>query len=202
MEFMSIDFLGIGDVVCEPFIRLHEARVNCKLNDEECEICMRWGDKIPYEFEVPLYAVGNSANASVAAARLGLNSALRSYIGDDENGKKCLEVLKEEKVDTSYVETEAGKATNHHFVLWYESERTILVKHEEFTYQVPQMSEGPKWVYLSSLAANSAPYHQAIIEWLAKFPDTKIALQPGTFQMKLGVEALKGIYARANLFVC
>lgn len=198
---MSIDFLAIGDIVTEPFIRLKDANVHCKINAEDCEICMRWGDKIPYDYDVPMYAVGNSANAAVAAARLGLSASLRAYIGDDTPGKKCLEKLTQEQVDTSLMVTEAGKQTNHHYVLWYETERTILVKHEEFSYAVPQLTEGPKWVYLSSLASNSAPYHEQITQWLSQFPDTKLTFQPGTFQMKLGTEALKGIYARTDLFV-
>ncbi len=199
---MNIDFLAIGDIVTEPFIRLKDARVHCKINNEECEICMRWGDKIPYDYDVPMYAVGNSANAAVSAARLGLSTSLRAYIGDDLSGTMCLNKLTEEKVDTSLMVTQAGKQTNRHYVLWFETERTILVKHEEFDYTVPTMSEGPKWMYLSSLAQNSAPYHQQIIGWLQKFPETKLAFQPGTFQMKLGVEAIKGIYERTELFVC
>ncbi len=199
---MQLDFLAIGDIVTEPFIRLKEASVHCKINNEACEICMRWGDKIPYEYEVPMYAVGNSANAAVSAARLGLKASLRTYVGDDEAGTQCLETLTKEHVDTSLMVTEAGKKTNHHFVLWYETERTILVKHEEYTYSVPPIVEGPKWVYLSSLAANSLPYHLALAEWLRTVPDTKLAFQPGTFQIKLGVETLKDIYMRTELFVC
>ena len=163
---------------------------------------MRWGDKIPYEYAVLLPAVGNSSNACVAAARLGLTSSLRAYIGDDDYGKQCLEALQTERVSTEHIVTEPGKKTNYHYVLWYETERTILVKHEEFNYTVPEVSEGPKWVYLSSLAANSAPYHEGILAWLKRLPDTKLAFQPGTFQMKLGVEVLKGIYKRTDLFVC
>jgi ribokinase len=199
---MQIDFLAIGDIVTEPFIRLKEASVHCKINNESCEICMRWGDKIPYEYEVPLYAVGNASNAAVAAARLGLSSTLRAYVGGDEYGRECLAVLKQEHVDTTLMMTQQDKKTNHHFVLWYETERTILVKHEEYDYTLPEIAEGPKWIYLSSLADNSLPYHQQMAEWLKKFPDTKLAFQPGTFQMKLGVEALKGIYERSDLFVC
>lgn len=197
-----IDFLAIGDIVTEPFIRLKDARVHCNINDAGCEICMRWGDKIPYDYDVPMYAVGNSANAAVAAARLGLNSSLRAYVGDDLPGKMCMDKLGEEKIDTSFMVTEPGKTTNHHYVLWYETERTILVKHEEFSYSFPEITEGPKWMYLSSLAANSAEYHTQIADWLKNHPDTKLAFQPGTFQMQLGVEALKGIYNRTELFVC
>jgi ribokinase len=201
-EPSSLDFLAIGDIVTEPFIRLKEAEVHCRIDDEQCEICMRWGDKIPYESATEVAAVGNSSNAAVAAARLGLSAALRTYIGDDRHGEECLNVLKNEGVDTTFVEKEAGKQTNYHYVLWYQNERTILVKHEEFDYQVPELPVSPKWVYLSSLGENSLPYHHAIADLLASHPETKLALQPGTYQMRFGTEALKPLYERTELFVC
>jgi ribokinase len=198
---MALDFFAIGDIVTEPFIRLKEASVHCKINNEQCEICMRWGDKIPYDYFVLIAAVGNSANAAVSAARLGLNSALRAYIGKDRYGEDCIGVLKSENVDTTYMVTDLQRHSNYHYVLWYETERTILVKHEEYDYTVPELSEAPRWVYLSSLASNSEAYHMQIIEWLKKFPETKLAFQPGTFQMKLG-DKLRGMYERSDLFVC
>jgi sugar/nucleoside kinase (ribokinase family) len=198
----QIDFFAIGDIVTEPFIRLKDASVHCKINNEDCEICMRWGDKIPYESATVCAAVGNASNAAVAAARLGLKSALRAYVGDDQYGPECFEELKRQNVSTDFMVTEPGKKTNYHYVLWYEDNRTILVKHEDFTYTVPDLPVSPKWIYLSSLAANSLPYHQALMEWLSKHPESKLAFQPGTFQMKLGVPALKTIYERSNLFVC
>ncbi len=201
-----MDFFAVGDIVIEPFIRLKDARVHCNIDDEECEICMRWGDKIPYESATVCAAVGNASNAAVAAARLGISSALRTYVGRDAYGAQCLEVLRKEGVDTEYVVTQDGKRTNYHYVLWYESQRTILVKHEEFDYTVPTLPAGrqgsPTWVYLSSLAANSLPYHNALLEWLKKYPNAKLAFQPGTFQMKLGKEALAGLYARSDIFFC
>ncbi|HEV8677282.1 MAG TPA: carbohydrate kinase family protein, partial [Candidatus Paceibacterota bacterium] len=166
------------------------------------EICMRWGDKIPYESATVCAAVGNASNAAIAAARLGLKSALRAYVGNDLYGRECLEVLGREKVDTRYMVTENGKKTNYHYVLWYEDNRTILVKHEAFSYATPKLDKSPKWIYLSSLAANSAPYHEEIAQWLKSHPTSKLAFQPGTFQMKLGVEALKEIYARTDIFFC
>ena len=60
-----IDFLAIGDIVIDAFIRLKDAHVNCSLNKETCELCMRFGDKIPYESMEEVRAVGNSANAAV-----------------------------------------------------------------------------------------------------------------------------------------
>ncbi|HVY72500.1 MAG TPA: carbohydrate kinase family protein [Candidatus Paceibacterota bacterium] len=197
-----LDFFAIGDIVTEPFIRLKEAEVHCRLDSETCEICMRWGDKIPYESFTLVAAVGNASNAAVAAARLGLTSALRAYIGQDRYGEDCLEVLRKEKVDTGFMVKDPSRPSNYHYVLWYETERTILVKHENYDYRLPQIPPSVKWMYLSSLADNSLPYHQEIAAWLAAHPDTKLTFQPGTFQMKLGAPALKGIYERTELFVC
>lgn len=193
-----LDFLAIGDIVTEPFIRLSDAEVYEK--DGQQMLGMRFGDKIPYEESIHMPAVGNASNAAVSAARLGLASALRAYIGDDAQGVECLDRLKEEGVQTEYMVTEHGKITNHHYVLWYGNERTILVKHEDYAYDVPTLGHQPKWVYLSSLAKNSLPYHHAIAEMLQMYPGIKLAFQPGTFQMSLGVEALKPLYERTDFF--
>ncbi len=198
----AIQFLAIGDIVVDAFIRLHDAKVNCRLDNEDCEICMRWGDKIPYEFAEVIPAVGNSANAAVAAARLGLTSALHAYVGDDMYATQCYAALEINKVSLDYVEKVPGKHTNYHYVLWFESQRTILVKHETFDYAVPKLDVGPEWLYLSSLGENSLAYHASLMEMLKKFPDTKLAFQPGTYQIKFGAKALKDVYARTNIFFC
>src|SRR3989344_3978938 len=61
-----MDFLAVGDIVVDDFIRLKDANVHCNINNEDCEICMRWGDKIPYDFHEVVPAVGNASNAAVA----------------------------------------------------------------------------------------------------------------------------------------
>lgn len=197
-----MDFLAVGDVVVDDFIRLKDAHVNCRLDNEACEICMRWGDKIPFEFAKTVPAVGNSANAAVAAARLGLKSGLRAYVGEDQHGQECIAQLLREHVDATFVERQAGKHTNYHYVLWFADNRTILVKHEAFDYALPPMPEGPTWLYLSSLGENSLPYHHMWAQALKNWPNTKLAFQPGTYQMKFGADALKDIYERADIVVC
>jgi len=198
----QLDFLAIGDIVSEPFIRLKEAEIHCDKGPSKCEICMRWGDKIPYESVTFVPAVGNASNAAVSAARLGLSTALRAYIGDDHYGAECMGRLAQENVDTSYMVTEAGKKTNYHFVLWFDSERTILVKHEEYSYTIPKLTHEPKWIYLSSLADHTLPYHLELVKMLEAYPNVKLAFNPGTFQMSLGAKALEGLYARTDFFSC
>lgn len=163
---------------------------------------MKFGAKIPYEAVYELPAVGNSANASVSAARLGLSTALITNIGNDAYGEKCITHLKDDNVSTEYVVQHKGKKTNYHYVLWFQDERTILIKHEAYNYSLPSPFEPPKWMYLSSFAKEAENFHDTIIEYLQKHPTVKLAFQPGTFQLKLGLERLKALYARTDVFVC
>lgn len=196
----SVDFLAIGDTVVDEFIELEDAHVNCKINSEECEISMRWGDKIPFKSALMVAGVGNAANAAVSAARLGLKTAFVANAGKDAYGKEILNVFKKEKIDTKFVKLHSGIPTNHHYVLSFESERTILVKHEHYPYDLPKLPK-PKTIYLSSLGDGTEDYHNQIADYAEANPDVFFAFQPGTFQMKLGVQKLARLYKRADFFV-
>ena len=198
----KIDFLAIGDIATEPFIRITDAEASCDLQGEHCKICFRFGDKIPYESAEVCKAVGNSPNVAVGASKLGINTSLISYVGDDLVGKQNIESLMKDGVNIDHMKIVPGMESNYHFVLWYANERTILVKHTEFPYSLGDDAPEAKWVYLSSLASNSAEYHKEIGEYLKKYPDVKLAFQPGTFQIKLGVETLKDIYERTEILFC
>lgn len=197
-----MDVLAIGDTVIDEFIRLKDARVNCDINDEHCMLCVRFGDKVPFEFSEKVAGVGNSANAAVACARIGLSTSLRVHVGDDANGQLCIDTFAKDGIDTSLVVKEPGKKTNYHFVLWYESERTILIKHEHYDYVMPQLPEPPKWIYLSSLGEGTLPYQMTIAEYVAKNPSVKMAFQPGTFQIKAGTDQLKPLYEHSEIVFC
>ncbi len=193
------DFIGIGDTVTDAFIELEDAEV--ERNDGLVKICMRFGDKIPYKDVNIIPAVGNSANASVSASRLGLKSAFVSNLGDDYYGQECLDVFKAEKVGANFIKINKNKKTNYHYVLLFQAERTILIKHQEYEYALPDIGS-PKWVYLSSLGPKSLEFHSVIEKYLNEHQEIKLAFQPGTYQMKFGKDALKGIYKRADFFSC
>lgn len=195
-----LDFLAIGDITTDAFIKLKEAHIHCDVNTHDCEISMKFGDKIPYEDVFVVKGVGNSPNAAVSASRLGLSAGLVTNIGNDQNGKDCVDELKKNKVNTQYIKVHKNKSTNYHYVLWYQSERTILVKHQEYEYLLPNI-KAPKWIYLSSLASNTENYHHGIVDWLKKNPETKLAFQPGTFQMKLGIDRLRELYKKTDVYV-
>ncbi len=198
------DFLAIGDITTDAFIKLKDAHINCSIDNAACEICMKFGDKIPFDHDEIVAGVGNSANAAVAAARLGLKSTLVTTIGSDQNGRDCLAALRKNGVNTDNISIERGKKTNYHYVLWYEAERTILVNHQEYTYEFPRLGKAPRWIYLSSMAGGekSEQFHNEIAKYLNENPDVRLAFQPGTFQMKAGIEKMRDLYKRSYVFVC
>ena len=200
----KVKLLAIGDIVTDAFIELEDARVSCDINDDNCTISMRFGDKIPYKDVTIVKAVGNSPNASVSSSRLGIETALISHVGNDENGKECIEKLKEENVKTDLVQTQDGFKTNYHYVLSFDAERTILIKHANFNYDLEKIMEGsesPEWIYLSSLAENSEDYQHDIAKYVRE-NNIKLSFQPGTFQIALGYEKLKDVFEVSHVFFC
>lgn len=196
-----MDFLAIGDTVVDTFIRLKEAEVHCDINNEHCTISMGFGTKIPFESATRVPAVGNSANAAVSAARLGLSSALVGGIGKDRDGEDCLAQLSREGVSTQYMAIREGEETCNNFVLWYGPERTILVKYVHFQYDLPPALPTPKAVYVSSVGEDNIGIHDELADWLEKDPGILLAFQPATFQMKAGLPRLARIYARTDIFI-
>ena len=200
LDMNQYDFIAIGDSATDAFIKLKDASVHCNIDHEKCEICLRFKDKIPYEEVYVVPAVGNAANASVAAARLGLKSALISNIGDDYFGEETIVALKKENVNAEFIAVNSGKKTNYHYVLWYGDDRTILIKHQEFDYRLPYFDD-PKWVYFSSMGENSLPFHEIFGRYMSEHPNVKLAFQPGTYQIKFGRKKLADIYKRAEVFI-
>ncbi len=198
----ELDFVSIGDITTDEFIQLREDRavVNRALSGRDV-LSMYFGDKLEYDNAINVPAVGNSPNAAVSAKRLGLNTALVTDIGNDEGGEEIRVWLENEGIDTRFVDVHEGKETNHHYVLRYGPERTILIKHETYDYVVPDMGS-PKWVYFSSVGEHGIEYHHQIAAYVREHEGTKLSFQPGSFQIQLGHDALKDVYAASELFFC
>jgi ribokinase len=199
---VPIDFLAIGDVVTDAFIRVNDAEVKTDPDGSNPLLCFRYGEKVAFDSMEEVRAVGNSANAAVSAARLGLRSALLANVGKDLNGDSCIAELKKNNVLTQYVFSHEGLPTNYHYVLWHDVERTILVKQQKYPVQMPNIVVAPRMIYLSSLGADTENYHHEIATYIKERPNIKLAFNPGTFQIKLGTDALKDIYSNTYAFFC
>ncbi len=200
----QIDVLSVGDIVTDDFIQLNEKEEKVEHEkDGSTWLAIPFGTKIPFDSHEVIHAVGNASNAAVAFARLGLKSSFATNVGGDQEGREMIAALQKEKVDHRFVKVNPDKLSNLHYVLRYQAERTILIKHEEYDYHWPQFrpNEVPKWVYFSSISQHAIPYHDQVSDWLDEHPDVKLVFQPGTFQMDAGAERLKRIYQRSEVLV-
>lgn len=200
----QIDILSIGDVVTDAFIKLLDDQAQVQEDDDGNKyLIMPFATKIPFDHAEVIKAVGNASNAAVAFARLGLNTGFVTNVGGDQEGRDIITALDKEDVDTRFVRINPRKKSNYHYVLWYKEERTILIKHEEYSYHWPHIAhdEMPRWVYFSSISEHALAYHDKVSDWLDKNPGVRLAFQPGTFQMQAGTERLRRIYQRSELLI-
>ncbi len=181
------DLISIGDARIDNFVHLPKAHISCSLNKESCELCLKYGDKIPID-DVKSLTAGNNNNNAIGAARLKMKTALYGNIGGDANGRMILDHLKAEGVDTRYMVVNKDIATEQSIVINYQGERTILVYHYPWDYNLPDLDR-TKWVYFSSVSF-SFPKTLLVsqIEQYIERIGTNLVYTPGTHQLNFGVK--------------
>lgn len=199
----QFDVLSVGDIVTDAFIKLFDEEAVAFENEQGKWLAIPFGFKIPFDRVEVVEAVGNSPNAAVSFAKLGLKSGLVSNVGGDLQGRDMIAALNKKGVDTRFMRINPGKKSNYHYVLWYKEERTILINHEKYEYHWPRLrkNEIPKWIYFSSIGKEALEFHDELADWLEENPDVKLAFQPGTFQLEIGAERLKRLYARSEAVI-
>lgn len=197
------DVISIGDIVTDVFIKLFEDQAHQYDNEQGRWLAMPFGTKIPYDSVETIKGVGNAANAAVGFARLGLSSAFATNVGDDQIGRDMISAMHDSSVDSRFIRINPDKTSNVHYVLRYQVERTILIKHETYDYHWPHLrpNEIPKWVYFSSVSQHAMEYHDQIADWLEENKQVKMAFQPGTFQIEAGIDRLKRIYQNTEVLI-
>ena len=196
------DLISIGDTTTDMFMLLseQEIRVRDENNDGVTDLIMDFGTKIPIEKLTRIVAVGNAANNAIGASRLGLSAALYTALGEDRDADETREVFKAEGVSLEYVVTTPGTKTNFSAVINVGAERTILVFHEHRQYHLQDNMQGAGWVYYTSLGQGHEELNRQIVEYCQR-TGTKLAYQPGSHQLRTGLEVVKPIIAAADFVV-
>lgn len=192
------DLISIGDSVIDTFIPLQDAKV--VESDQQRLLGLRFGDKIPVGDSLVVVA-GNAANNAVGSARLKLKTAIYVNVGNDHDGLRIKDKLKEEGVDTRYVVRDEHLPSNHHVVLNFKGERTILIYHQPWKYHLPDLDRA-KWVYFTSLSPTFT--HSNLIDQLVNYLErsrAKLLYNPGTFQIKAGVKKNPRLLSLTEVFI-
>lgn len=196
------DAIVVGDVVVDAFIKLKDENAKIITEGDQEWLAMPFGKKLQFDEVAILPGVGNSANVAVSFSRLGLNTAFVSNIGDDVFGKQVQDYLTEQGIALDHVKVNPGMATNYHYYLRYGSDRSGLIKREPYVYEMPAISESPKWLFLSATGDDTAlPFHEQLAGWLEANPETKFSFQPSTYHIGFGAEKLARLYQRTEVFV-
>ena len=191
----NYELISIGDASMDVFMTPTESETLCQIDTKECLIAFSYGDKIPVE-DLVFSTGGNAANNAVGTKRMGINTAIVLTLGDDSIGNLIIEKLKSEGVGMDYVVRQPGTVSNYSTVINYSGERTIFVFHAPRTYDFPREIPAPSWVYLTSMGESFLPFYQKVVEWLTANPNTKLAFNPGSYQMRAKKEDLIPVLKR------
>ena len=195
------ELLSIGDATLDAFIAPTESEEFCEVNTKECFIAFKYGEKIPVknlEFSIG----GNAANNSVGTTRLGVKTSLVLTLGDDSVGNQIVERLRVEGVDLTYVIQQPSTTSNFSTVITYQGERTIFTYHAPRSYEFPVQLPAVPWVYLTSMGESFRPFYNHIVDWLKKNPTVKLAFNPGSWQLRAGLQGIGDVLSLTHvLFV-
>ena len=196
----KFDLITIGDSTIDTFIKIHDATVECDINNKDCKICIKYGEKIPVD-SISHSTAGNALNVAVGAQKLGLKCAIYTNLGDDEHGHLIKKKLKESQVSLTYVKVNPNRESNLSVVLTFQGERTIFVYHQSWDYSLPDFEPCP-FLYLTSLAESFVESN--IVDDVCRFVEKNESLlffNPGTYQLKVGVKKYPRLLEKCHLLI-
>ncbi len=195
----DLDLIAIGDTTVDVFFDLEEAAVNCELDTNNCKLLLNYAEKIPVKKVVQVPGVGNAANCTVGATRLGLKTALYTVIGKDHAGQQIKDILIKEKIICDYLQEDEHRGSNYSAVINYLTERTILVYHEPRDYNLPPLPKA-KWLYFSSVAHTHGQLYNQILDYL-ETNQSLLGFNPGTYQLQEGLSTLEPIIKNTDVLI-
>ncbi|HPM27741.1 MAG TPA: carbohydrate kinase family protein [bacterium] len=192
------DLLVVGDIGIDTYYLLdeHDACVNRPRNEQKATLCFEMGEKIPVE-EIKQTVGGNAANVSIAATKLGLDTQIITYVGQDPDGRSALNTL--EKNNVGIDEVKIGGQTNQTVALIYQTKRTLLVHHELRNY-VFSTKHNTRWLYLTSTNIGGDKMNNDLAEYIAS-KNVKFVFSPGTMQRHAGPGGYKNLLKQTDLIV-
>lgn len=172
----------VGDATIDAFLSIHDASLHCRLNEKDCELCIKYGEKIPVDkFELSLGGI--ACNVSIGISRMGLKSALCAEIGDDELSEKIVNDLKKENVNTNLLLKTKGETASLAVGINFQGERTLFVGHVKRKHNFNLDGVSTHWLYLGGLGQEwEAPYKK-VLDYVQK-NNLRLAFTPGSAQLK------------------
>ena len=164
--------------------------------------CFSYGSKVELG-DIYFDTGGGATNSAYSFANFGLKTSIVSKVGKDIYGLEILHILADKGINISNIATDKTHKTAYSTILVVpEGDRTVLVYRgasanfsiQDFNWQKLL----PKWFYITSLAGNFSVLNK--IWSFAKKKKIKISWNPGSDELNLGVDKLKGLMKQAYVF--
>ena len=193
-EIFAFDVVSFGGAVVDCFL-------NTGVGETHGKICYNSGEKILVK-DLKFDVGGGAKNTAAAFSRLGLKTGCVIKVGDDENGRKILRCLKDEKVKLL---GKVEKNSNSGFSVILDSreyERTILTfKGSNDQIEMNDIKHfRTKWLYLSSLLEKSFNTQLQLAKELKK-KWVKIAFNPSAYIIKEYKDKLKSLLKLCDIVI-
>jgi len=197
------DIITVGSATVDVFANTKSELIKIKTSScEEDLIAYPSGSKILIK-ELRFTTGGGGTNTAVSLARLGHKVAYLGSLGNDENGKRILDLLKKEKID--FIGKLTKDITGYSIILdSIEHDRTILTykgANNKLKFSsINQKKLKTKWFYFSSMVSESFKTLEKLVEFAEK-NKIKITFNPSTYLVKKGKNYLKKILIRTTILI-
>lgn len=197
---MTYDIITIGDAMRDIFIfpeveemekPATEKQIHPKEGFEKY-LVFGLGDKITIS-DVEFTIGGTAANVACGMAKQGFKTAIISAVGADNAGQEVKNKLSAKKIATNFIKTYQNKKTSFSVIVSYKGERTIFVYHaySPENFHLPEKLS-TTWLYLGPMAKGFEHLYNRIVAEVVK-EDLKIAVNPGSIQIKAGLNSFGGL---------
>lgn len=193
------DFIVIGDLAVDRLLRITDSTIVDSIDPNAHTVTLPYPSKVRLAKAPITIGGGNSFNAVKTLSKLGLQTALYTVVGTDEDGQRMLEQLKQLGVDCSLVQTDEVEPTNNSFILSIGSDRVLFSHHHQREYKLPELPE-TRFVYLTSVGENDKLLFDQVIANKQK-RDFKLVFSPGTLQTTEEFSDIKAIMAVTDYLI-
>jgi len=177
---VNISIATVGDCSCDSILDVDhdDAGLLCSLQSHKCEITFNYGEKISVAAIHKGFG-GSALNCALGFKKLGLETRISTFVGNDDDGKKIVTFLNENQIDLKSVAVQG--ATNESSIINFKGERTVFSYHAPRDYGTADIAPAD-WIYLCSAGKGSSALQDKILK--CRDGGAKIAFNPGSWQLK------------------
>lgn len=184
---MALDIVCIGDCITDIYFKVDDTAVHA----HHSEACFLHGSKIIVK-DAAFNIGGNAFNVAVGVKKLGLSTGLYTELSTTPNSQKVLSELQKNGIDEQLVHQDESNGENASVILAFDSDRTIFSYHGPKQYNLP-LFDAPSILFYTSLSDGFKDIQAQIIDFSKKNQQTLIAFNPGSIQLKAGLDSFRDV---------